>query len=211
MGGPKSGPLRRLEGFEHAGEVSKLLAEGGLPRRAVTPDEMRAIEPTLQGSYFGGWYTESDSTGDIHKFTHGLGLACERLGVRMLTGQVVDRVRSDGRTARVTLGDGQVLEADAVVVCAGVHSRALGAQLGESLDRHVLAHNLCLLCGKPPTDIRMDYLSRSVYSLVSSTGSVNPNPCPCQTTKRHFQFTLNRSHIRSLELIALKSGTVILN
>lgn len=24
---------------------------------------------------------------------------------------------------------------------------AIGAQLGESLDRHVLAHNLCLLCG----------------------------------------------------------------
>ena len=125
---------RDRAGFEHAGEVSKLLAEGGLPRRAVTPDEMRAIEPTLQGSYFGGWYTESDSTGDIHKFTHGLGLACERLGVRMLTGQVVDRVRSDGRTARVTLADGQVLEADAVVVCAGVHSRALGAQLGDRLN-----------------------------------------------------------------------------
>lgn len=29
----------------------------------------------------------------------------------------------------------------------GVGGCALGAQLGESLDRHVLAHNLCLLCG----------------------------------------------------------------
>jgi hypothetical protein len=74
-----------------------------------------------------------------------------------------------------------------------------------------IERNLCLLCGKPPTDIRMDYLSRSMNSFVSSTGSVNPNPCPCQTTKCHFQLTLNRSHIRSLELIALKSGTVILN
>jgi len=29
----------------------------------------------------------------------------------------------------------------------GVGGCALGAQLGDKLDRHVLAHNLCLLCG----------------------------------------------------------------
>jgi len=32
-------------------------------------------------------------------------------------------------------------------LAGGVGGCALGAQLGESLDRHVLAHNLCLLCG----------------------------------------------------------------
>ncbi|MEK9802061.1 MAG: FAD-dependent oxidoreductase, partial [Curvibacter sp.] len=42
---------RDQAGFEHAAEVTKLLAQGGLPRRAVTPDEMRAIEPTLAGDY----------------------------------------------------------------------------------------------------------------------------------------------------------------
>jgi D-amino-acid dehydrogenase len=125
---------RDKAGFEHAGKVSALLAEGGLPRRAVTPDEMRAIEPTLNGQYYGGYFTESDSTGDIHKFTHGLGLACERLGVQMLTGQTVTRVRSTGDRAHVTLANGQVLSADAVVVSAGVHSRELGAQLGDRLN-----------------------------------------------------------------------------
>lgn len=125
---------RDRAGFEHAREVSRLLAEGGLPRRAVTPDEMRAIEPTLQGEYHGGWYTESDSTGDIHKFTHGLSLACVRHGVRLLNGQQVARVRSTGTAAQVTLASGEVLGADAVVVCAGVHSRALAAQLGDRLN-----------------------------------------------------------------------------
>lgn len=125
---------RDRAGFEHAAQVSKLLAEGGLPRRAVTPEEMRAIEPTLQGRYHGGWYTESDSTGDIHKFTHGLSLACVRHGVRLLTGQSVVRVHSTGQTAQVTLASGEVLGADAVVVCAGVHSRALAAQLGDRLN-----------------------------------------------------------------------------
>ncbi|RYF37994.1 MAG: FAD-dependent oxidoreductase, partial [Comamonadaceae bacterium] len=73
---------RDKKGFDHAGEVSKLLAQGGLERRAVTPAEMRAIEPALAGSYYGGYFTESDATGDIHKFTHGMAAAAERLGVR---------------------------------------------------------------------------------------------------------------------------------
>lgn len=125
---------RDKAGFDHAANVSKLLAEGGLPRRAVTPEEMRAIEPTLQGRYHGGFYTESDATGDIHKFTHGLSLACVRHGVSFLCGQTVASVRSDGQTARVTLASGEVREADAVVICAGVHSRALAAQLGDRLN-----------------------------------------------------------------------------
>lgn len=125
---------RDRAGFEHAARVSQLLAEGGLERRAVTPEEMRAIEPTLAGRYHGGFYTESDSTGDIHKFTHGLGQACERRGVRLLTGQTVQRVTSSGQTVQVTLADGEIIAGDAVVVSAGVRSRALGAQLGDRLN-----------------------------------------------------------------------------
>jgi len=128
---------RDKKGFEHAGRVSKLLAAGGLERRAVTPEEMRAIEPTLQGQYHGGYFTESDSTGDIHKFTSGLAQACERLGVKMLTGHEVLSVRSDGHTATVTVRhDGQVeqLRFDGIVVSAGVHSRRLAAQLGDRLN-----------------------------------------------------------------------------
>lgn len=125
---------RDKAGFDHAGEVSKLLAAGGLPRRAVTPDEMRAIEPTLHGDFYGGYFTESDSTGDIHKFTHGLAQACERLGVRFLTGEAVQSVSSDAQVARVVLASGDTVQADAVVVCAGVRSRALAAQLGDRLN-----------------------------------------------------------------------------
>ncbi|HRK39631.1 MAG TPA: D-amino acid dehydrogenase [Burkholderiaceae bacterium] len=125
---------RDRAGFEHAGEVSKLLAAGGLERRAVTPQEMQAIEPTLAGSYHGGYYTESDSTGDIHKFTYGLSLACERRGVRLLTGQTVTRVHSDGRHAKFWLSNGESVTGDGVVVCAGVHSRRLAAQLGDRLN-----------------------------------------------------------------------------
>ena len=133
---------RNKAGFDHAAAVSKLLAAGGLERRAVTPEEMRAIEPTLQGQYYGGYFTESDSTGDIHKFTHGLSLACERMGVGFLYGQQVLRASTDGKQARLEMHspspDGtvqaSVMECDALVVCAGVHGRALAAQLGDRLN-----------------------------------------------------------------------------
>ena len=128
---------RDKQGFEHAGKVSRLLAAGGLPRRAVSPEEMRAIEPTLAGQYYGGYYTESDSTGDIHKFTTGLAAAAERLGVRTLYGQEVQQLCSDGRSASVTVtgDDGQQTHRfDGVVVCAGVLSRKFAAQLGDRVN-----------------------------------------------------------------------------
>jgi D-amino-acid dehydrogenase len=128
---------RDRKGFEHAGKVSKLLAAGGLPRRAVTPEEMKSIEPTLAGNYYGGYYTESDSTGDIHKYTQGLAAACERLGVNFLYGREILGLESDGEEARVRAqGDGEVEQHvfDAVVVSAGVGSRSLAAQLGDRIN-----------------------------------------------------------------------------
>jgi D-amino-acid dehydrogenase len=134
---------RDKKGFDHAGRVSQLLAKGGLPRQAVTPQEMKAIEPTLAGNYYGGYFTESDSTGDIHKFTSGLAAAAERLGVRTLYGQDVTSVQSDGEKAVVTTAPQEgtpgsapdnVQSFDGIVVCAGVASRAFAAQLGDRVN-----------------------------------------------------------------------------
>lgn len=123
--------------FEHAAAVTKLLARGGLNRRAVTPEEMRSIEPTLAGRYYGGFYTEDDSTGDIHKFTNGLAEAAQRLGVRMCFGHQILTVASDGRQATViTRGEAgeQATSFDGIVVSAGVGSRQFAAQLGDRVN-----------------------------------------------------------------------------
>lgn len=128
---------RDKKGFEHAGRVSELLAQGGLPRRAVTPSEMKAIEPTLAGDYYGGYFTESDSTGDIHKFTNGLAAAAVRRGVNIVYGQDVTAVHADGTQAVVRVGQGEdeaVHTFDAMVVCAGTASRALASQLGDRIN-----------------------------------------------------------------------------
>lgn len=131
--------------FEAAARVSKLLARGGLERRAVTPEEIRAIEPALKGTFYGGFYTPTDFTGDIHKFTTGLARACERLGVVMrlateVTGVVPTdlAVRISSRSVEPTL-DGtaepeRIESFDQVVVCGGVMSRSIGRQAGDRVN-----------------------------------------------------------------------------
>lgn len=132
---------RDREGFAHAAGVNALLAEGGLERRPVTPQEMRAIEPTLEGDFHGGFFTPSDATGDIHKFTRGLAEACRRRGVAFLHDARVEEVEANERGVRVRWapvagrqGAGEVVEADGLVVCAGIASRALAARLGDRLN-----------------------------------------------------------------------------
>jgi D-amino-acid dehydrogenase len=137
---------RDKAGYEKALKVNELLHEGGLvDRRPVTPAEIREIEPTLKGSYYGGFFTPSDSTGDIHKFTRGLADACVRRGVRILYDAEVETiVRKTGgyeiRWLPVTYSDDTATNVwlptfvDAVVICAGTASRKFAAMLGDRLN-----------------------------------------------------------------------------
>jgi D-amino-acid dehydrogenase len=128
---------RDKAGFEHAQQVSRLLALAGLQRRAVTPQEMQAIEPALAGQFYGGCFTESDSSGDIHKFTVGLARAAEARGVEFVYGAEVGRLAADGAGVQLAFArDGELPERrfGAVVVCAGTASRAMAAMLGDRVN-----------------------------------------------------------------------------
>jgi D-amino-acid dehydrogenase len=131
--------------FEAAERVTALLARGGLERRAVTPEEIRSIEPALRGNYHGGFYTPSDFTGDIHKFTNGLAKACERHGVCMKF--AVEIISTDAGADQVTLVtrsteptmDGapqpeEIYTFDKVVVCGGVMSRQIASGFGDRVN-----------------------------------------------------------------------------
>lgn len=127
------------ESFFQAERVNALLNEGGLERRAVTPEEIKSIEPALNGDYYGGFFTPSDSTGDIHKFTVGLAAACEKRGVRFNCDTEVDDVvaTDEGVVLSWRAGTHALVEetkADAVVVCAGVASRHFAAMLGDRVN-----------------------------------------------------------------------------
>jgi D-amino-acid dehydrogenase len=124
--------------FETATKVNTLLREGGLDRRPVTPDEIRALEPALHGQFHGGFFTASDSTGDIHKFTRGLAQACVRLGVEFRYDTSVQSIAesADGTLAVAAQREGQTdtEHFDRVVICAGVGSRALAAYVGDHVN-----------------------------------------------------------------------------
>jgi D-amino-acid dehydrogenase len=131
---------RQAESFRHAASVNDMLIEGGLDRRPVGPDEMRHIEPALTGDYFGGFFTPSDMTGDIHKFTRGLWDACLRRGAHLLTDVSVTGIAHDTKPG-VTLHwtnamqeTAQTGRFDGVVICAGVESRRLAAMAGDRVN-----------------------------------------------------------------------------
>ncbi|MDR9468912.1 D-amino acid dehydrogenase [Marinospirillum sp.] len=128
---------RSEEEFRQTEKVQRLLVEAGLERVPVTPEEIRELEPSLQASFYGGYYTPGDASGDIHKFTQGLAAACERLGARIVYRQQVFQLLADQNKAWVVAGeDDQQREPasyDRVVVCAGTGSRKLAADVGDHL------------------------------------------------------------------------------
>ena len=124
--------------FDAASKVNDLLREGGLDRSPVTASELQRIEPTLQGDFFGGFFTPSDSTGDIHKFTRGLAQACERHGVQFHYDAQITSIEqpTEGQfSLMVDLeGESQRFGFERIVVCAGVKSRDFAAMLGDHVN-----------------------------------------------------------------------------
>ncbi|SAI69533.1 D-amino acid dehydrogenase small subunit [Bordetella ansorpii] len=127
--------------FAAARKSNVLLQQGGLERHEVTADEIRRIEPALTGRYYGGFYTRSDATGDIHKFTRGLARATERKGARFLYGREVRGLDFAQGGVRIDMSepesggrDRESLHADAIVICGGVGSRGLAAMAGDRIN-----------------------------------------------------------------------------
>lgn len=123
--------------FDAACKVNEILNGAGLDRRPVSAEEIASIEPALHGDFHAGFFTPSDSTGDIHKFTRGLAAACARHGVEFCYETSVTAL--DERGGRVALkveqaGEALELQFDGVVVCAGVGSRAFASMAGDHVN-----------------------------------------------------------------------------
>ncbi|WP_374527427.1 D-amino acid dehydrogenase [Acinetobacter sp.] len=131
--------------YEVATRVNELLRTGGLERHAVTTEEIKQIEPSLTGDYYGGFYCPGDATGDIHKFTTGLAKVTERYGVKYRFGLEVTDVQHHEKGVTVVCKAStenmnaeaqatEYFEADAVVVCGGVGSYQLAHLLGDKVN-----------------------------------------------------------------------------
>ncbi len=112
-----------------ARRVDAIYAEGGLVRQELTPEEVAQVEPALVTPVAGGFWTPSDATGDIHRFTAGVARWLEGQGVAFVMGREVEHLRAlDGG---VEVNGARY---DGVVVCAGVGSRDLAAKLGDRVN-----------------------------------------------------------------------------
>lgn len=131
--------------FGHAMKVNALLKEGGLERRPVTPQEIATIEPAIRGRFYGGFYTPSDASGDIHLFTRGLAEVCRSKGARFVYDADIHRLSVEREGVSIVWADrsgegerpvpaSERMKADAVLICAGVASRKFAAMLGDRLN-----------------------------------------------------------------------------
>ena len=107
--------------FENARKVNKVYNKAGLERWEVSAEECLEIEPALvpPPKLLGGFFNETDFTGDIHKF-------CVNLFHVLQTRYKVKHIQKELNTLRD-------IPKGPVVVCAGVHSRELAKSIGDDL------------------------------------------------------------------------------
>ena len=107
--------------FENAKKVNKIYNKAGLERWEVSAKECLEIEPALvpPPKLLGGFFNETDFTGDIHKF-------CVNLFHVLKTRYKVKHIQKELNTLRE-------IPKGPVVVCAGVHSKELAKSIGDDL------------------------------------------------------------------------------
>ena len=107
--------------FENARKINKIYNKAGLERWEVSAKECLEIEPALvpPPKLLGGFFNETDFTGDIHKF-------CTNLFHVLQTKYRVKHIQQEVTTL-------QEMPKGPVVVCAGVLSRDLAKSIGDDL------------------------------------------------------------------------------
>lgn len=127
------GSAAAMEGARR--QMALQAASGGSPQRALSREECLALEPALERiahRIAGGVFTPEDDAGDCRLFCEGLAAFLTRgnLPVTLRLGlRVRQLVRAEGRM-RGAATEAGVIEADAIVLCAGLGARALLRPLG---------------------------------------------------------------------------------
>jgi L-2-hydroxyglutarate oxidase LhgO len=114
-------PLRRL---------AERAAANGVPGlRWLEPSELVEVEPHARG--LAALHSPESAIVDFVAVANALARDVSAAGGEIRTGTPVTRVLGDGRRARVELTAGVALEADRVVVCAGLYADRLARASGE--------------------------------------------------------------------------------
>ena len=136
--------------LNHGRKINKWLQEAGLNRKELSLDEMVSIEPTLNlKNYVGGFYTDSDMSGDIHKFTMLLAEACKKKGVKFYYETEIIEINHNKKQPVITFQHSHEIhkqDYEAIVICAGVNSKFLARKLGDNVNIYpVKGYSITLL------------------------------------------------------------------
>ncbi|WP_172331922.1 D-amino acid dehydrogenase [Mangrovicoccus sp. HB161399] len=124
---------RKEKDMAAARKTNELYKAAGLERRELSPAEVLAAVPQLRTDVVGGYMTESDTTGDIHKYTFGLAQWLKGEGVHFEMGREIVEAKAEDDGVLIQLGT-EKLRFDGVVVSAGVGSRKLAQGFGDRVN-----------------------------------------------------------------------------
>lgn len=117
-------------GLEHARALIPTVAKLDLDVRALTAGEARELEPAVTEGIAGAVYSEEEAHLDSLRYVQAIAGAAVDAGARLRLGTEVLGFRtSEGRIVALETTVGS-LEAETVVLAAGVWSRGLGRGLG---------------------------------------------------------------------------------
>ncbi|WP_111895318.1 D-amino acid dehydrogenase [Acinetobacter sp. MB5] len=133
------------EDYDAAKLANDLMRKGKLERYSVSPEEMKSIEPSLTGDYFGGFFTPEDETGDIHKFATDLAEKIKQYGVKyqfgidvndiqILDDKIILSCKPSAENMNAKAMQQSKIEADLIVVCGGVGSYQLAQMVGDRIN-----------------------------------------------------------------------------
>ena len=152
------------QSLNHGRKINSWLKEAGLNRKEVSIEEMVSIEPTLNLKNFkGGFYTKSDMSGDIHKFTKLLANASEQKGVKFFYETEITTIEHNKKQPIVYFNQSNNKHKqnyDGIVICAGVNSKFLANKLGDSVNIYpVKGYSITLLLNDEDSFNNTPYVS----------------------------------------------------
>jgi D-amino-acid dehydrogenase len=122
---------RTGKGLAEVRHDAAMMRQYGYHPREVDPDELREIEPAVLDGAVGGVHFPEAATCDPHRFVVELAARSVRHGARIETGRGVSEILSTGSVVRgVHLQDGEVLDANVVVLATGSYGVGLTKKFG---------------------------------------------------------------------------------
>jgi glycine cleavage system aminomethyltransferase T/glycine/D-amino acid oxidase-like deaminating enzyme len=137
----------RMEELRRNASMAKVF---GLKVNVVGPEEIRSLYPLANlEDVLGGIHIPSDGYANAVDITQALAKGARSRGARIFQDLKVTSILHDGGAARGVETDAGRIEADYVVLCGGMWTRDLAAQVGVTVPLHACEHYYVLFKDVP--------------------------------------------------------------